>query len=263
MGDFYDCFFILRQILTHGVHVVPQVCFTIGIDTEEQTLKPARPRGKAVYEYLPFCRNAASVIVASRKLTPAEKARLLYLLALQMLNEFAYFERPVRPRRARLAAYGLRLLRPLHRLFGVNVPLPPPALRLPPDPAGVCYVYIPPQELESAEGLQRQLAEARRHRDEKEQVIRGLEPAVRHERLRIRPAARALRALSRAARWLNRADVPPPPPPAPAGPSDNRDRDELEELRRQLGMLLLEVEEKHARILALMAELEDCRKWAG
>src|SRR5262245_58355212 len=162
MGDFYDCFFVLRQILTHGVHVVPKVCFTIGIDTEEQTLKPARPRGNAVYEYLPFCRNAASVIVASRKLTPAEKARLLYLLLYQMLNEFAYFERPARPRRARLAAYGLRLLRPLHRLFGVNVPLPPPALRLPPDPAGVCYVYIPHQELESAEGLQRQLAEARR-----------------------------------------------------------------------------------------------------
>ncbi len=178
MGDFYDCFFVLRQILTHGIHVIPQVCFTIGLDSEEQSLKPARPRHQAVYEYLPFFRNAASVIVGCRKLTPAEKGRLLYLLSFQILNEFAWFERPVRPRRAWLAAYAMRLLRPLHRRFGVNLPLPPPALRLPADAAEVCFVHVPHQELQSVEGGRRQLDEAQGQLQEKERVIAGLEPAL-------------------------------------------------------------------------------------
>src|SRR5262249_56812200 len=90
--DYYDCFFTLRQVLTHGFRVVPPVCFYVGVDTEAQVFKPARPRSGAIYEYRPFLSCSVREVVRCPGLSLLQKARLTYLLAYVGLNEFAYFE---------------------------------------------------------------------------------------------------------------------------------------------------------------------------
>jgi glycosyltransferase involved in cell wall biosynthesis len=122
--DYYDCYFVLRQILTHGFQVAPANCFTVGIDAEEYVPKPYRPRTRALFEYLPFFRHAAGAILDSGRLTLLEKGRLLFLLTYTVSNQFAFYERPYRPWGVRAAGALLRLLRRLNRFFGMQLPAP-------------------------------------------------------------------------------------------------------------------------------------------
>ena len=252
MIDYYDCFFAFRQILTHGIHVVPRVCYTIGVDSEEQTLKPARPRSGAVYEYRPFFRGAARAILCGRGLRITEKVRLLFQLSYAVLNEFAYFERSARPRRARLAAGMMRLLRPLRRLFRVPLPPPPPVMPMPERPADVCYMFLPAAELESAARVRVLLNDALGQLHAKQTVITGLKAEVDRmartshfpERL-WRAVARRLHHPTRKARETPR-DLPETATP--------------EQLRRELGIALLALENREARIQALVRRLERSRR---
>jgi glycosyltransferase involved in cell wall biosynthesis len=123
--DFYDFFFILRQILTHGVEEVPEAHFTVGVDTPAYVPKPYRRRRGALFAYSPFLGRSAGAVLRSRRLSGPEKARLLFLLSYATANQFVYYERAYRPRMARLAGTGLRLARLINRWL-VRLPLPAP-----------------------------------------------------------------------------------------------------------------------------------------
>ena len=252
MFDYYDSFFSLRQILTYGLHVVPRVCFTIGIDTEEQVLKPDRPRAGAVYEYLPLFRGSARAILSCRGLSITEKTRLLYQLSYAVLNEFAYFEQSARPWRARLAAGILRFLRPLRWLFRVPLPAPPPVMPLPERPADVCYMFLPAAELESVECVRALLEDALSQLRAKQSVIAGLKEEVVRVAGRSRTLGQRWRAVARRFRRASRRTRPAPRElPATAG---------LEELRSELGVTLLALEDREARIQALVRKLDRARR---
>jgi glycosyltransferase involved in cell wall biosynthesis len=123
--DFYDFFFILRQILTHGYEVVPGAHLTVGVDTAEYVPKPYARRRGALFCYWPFLSRAAGAVLRSCRLSGWEKARLLVLVGYATANQLVYYERPYRPGLTQLVALGLRVLRRLNRWL-LRLPLPPP-----------------------------------------------------------------------------------------------------------------------------------------
>src|SRR5262245_5177607 len=174
MFDYYDCFFVLRQILSHGIQVVPKVCFNVGIDTETPTFKPARPRPGTVYEYRPFLSCCVREVVRCPRLSLLQKARLVYLLNYVTLNEFAWFEQSARPGKVRLARLGMRLLRPLRHVFRVGLPKPPPVMTMPKEPAQVGYMFLPAAALATEDSVHRHLDDCVSQLRAKEAVIDGL-----------------------------------------------------------------------------------------
>src|SRR5262245_43535908 len=174
MFDYYDCFFILRQIITHGFRVVPNVCFDVGIDTETPTFKPARPRPGTVYEYRPFLSCCVREVIRCPRLSLLQKARLIYLLNYVTLNEFAWFEQSARPGKVRLARLGMRLLRPLRHVFRVGLPKPPPVMTMPKEPAQVGYMFLPAAALATEDSVHRHLDDCVSQLRAKEAVIDGL-----------------------------------------------------------------------------------------
>jgi glycosyltransferase involved in cell wall biosynthesis len=86
MFDYFDVYFVLRQILDHGFHVVPEVRFTVGLDSLAGAVKTVRPRAGAAYEYWPFVRHATRLISRSPTLTPTQKCRLLFLTGYWVVN---------------------------------------------------------------------------------------------------------------------------------------------------------------------------------
>ena len=173
MYDYYDCFFILRQILTHEFRIAPRVCFHVGIDSEKPVYKPARPRNNALYEYRPFLRDALSATLTSGRLTRLQKLRLCFLLLYVGVNEFTHFEKVVQPRKVRLLALVKRLMRKAAPLLRVPLPPAPPVMVLPPDPVELCTMFIPHADLQSEEKVQTRIADARRQLDEKRAVIQN------------------------------------------------------------------------------------------
>jgi glycosyltransferase involved in cell wall biosynthesis len=225
--DYYDCFFILRQILTAGFRTAAPVCFHVGVDSEAPVLKPARPRAGAVYEYWPFLRDSLRAALGARSLGPLQKARLAFLLCYVALNEFAHFERAARPFRTRLARVAKSLMRLVRPLFRVPLPPPPPTMVLPSDPAELCTMFVPAARLQDRTALEAEVAEAQRQLTAKLDVIRHLE-AVK----------------------LGRFPDPDPGDPCTALLAPLADAN-LPALRHRLGSLLLQLERKEARIQAL------------
>lgn len=233
MYDYYDCFFILRQILTAGFQTAAPVCFHVGIDSEAPVFKPARPRATAIYEYWPFLRDALRATLGARGLGVFQKARLAFLLSYVAANEFAHFERGPRPVRARLAAGVKRLLRAARPLFAVPLPPPPPTMILPADPADLCTMFVPNARLEDPATLAAEVADAQQQLAAKLEVIRGLEAFLR---------------------------LPSPPDacadllaPVPAGAP-------LPDPRHRLGSLLVQLERKEARIQELVRARDTGRR---
>lgn len=225
MYDYYDYFFILRQILTAGFQTAPPVCFHVGVDSEAPVYKPARPRSTAIYEYWPFLRDSLRATLGSRSLGLLQKARLAFLLCYVAVNEFSHFERGPRPMRAKLAAGAKRLLRVVRPLFGVPLPPPPPTMVLPSDPAELCTMFVPHARLASREALEAEIADAQQQLRAKLDVIAGLETARGQH-----PGAAGC------------ADLLTPVAPDAS----------LTDLRHRLGSLLLQLEQKEARIQELV-----------
>ena len=175
MYDYYDCFFILRQILTHDFRIAPRVCFYVGIDSETPVYKPARPRPGAIYEYKPFLRDALSATFASSRLTIGQKIRLSLLLLYVSANEFCHFERATQPRRTKLLTMARHLMRPAAALLRVPLPPEPAVMVLPDRPADFCSMFIPQADLQSEEYLRSRIAEASGQLDDKLVVIQNLE----------------------------------------------------------------------------------------
>jgi glycosyltransferase involved in cell wall biosynthesis len=225
MYDYFDYCFIIRQILTVGFQTAAPVCFHVGIDSEAPVFKPARPRAGAVYEYWPFLRDSLRAALGARSLGALQKVRLSFLLCYAALNEFAHFERAPRPFRARLATGMKRLFRAVRPLFGVPLPPPPPTMLLPTDPADLCTMFIPNARLENPETLAVEVADAQQQLRAKLEVIRGLEGALRLPS----PADACADLLAL----------------VPAGAP-------LPDLRHRLGALLVQLEQKEARIQELV-----------
>lgn len=252
--DYYDCFFILRQILSHGFRIAPQVCFHVGIDSETPIFKPARPRNGAIYEYWPFLRDTLSTTISSARLTFAQKCRLCFLLSYVGINEFTHFERTARPARVKLLALAKRLMRAVAPLVRVPLPPAPSAMVLPDNPVDLCSMFIPHADLQSEEKLRQRIDDARRQLDEKLTVICSLENELERHRTAFlaRPAlgrlARIARKLSLAGRIDSQVSEGSPTLPSSATPS-------LERAKAELGGLLLQLEEKETSIHQLAALL--------
>ena len=178
MYDYYDCFFILRQILTVGFETAAPVCFHVGVDSEAPVFKPARPRRGAVYEDWPFLRDSLRANLGAASLDWVQKARLAFLLCYVAVNEFTHFEREARPKQTRLASGLKRLLRGLRPLFGVPLPPPPPTMVLPTDPAEICNMFVPQARLEQREALEAEIADSQQQLRAKREVIGHLETAL-------------------------------------------------------------------------------------
>jgi glycosyltransferase involved in cell wall biosynthesis len=229
MYDYYDCFFILRQILNAGFQTVAPVCFHIGIDTEAPVFKPARPRCNAIYEYWPFLRDSLRETLGAQRLSPSQKVRLSFLLTYVAVNEFSHFEQRPRPVRAQLAAAVKKLLRLVRPLFAVPLPPLPSTMVLPSDLADVCTMFVPIARLEDPEALAAEVADAQRQLRAKIEVIRDLEGA-----LRLPP------------------ETEEPEQQRALGPTDALHL----EPRDRLGLLLLQLETKEARIRELVQHRE-------
>jgi glycosyltransferase involved in cell wall biosynthesis len=252
MYDYYDCFFILRQILTHGFVTDPKVCFHVGVETEAETYKPSRPEAGVVYRYWPFFSDSIRTVLGSGKLSWVEKCRLLYLLGYFTLNEFAYFERTVRQGQVRLARALMGVLRPLRHVFRVPLPNPPPTMLMPEDPSEVGFMQLPAADLSHEAGIRRHLGEWLGHLAAKLAALEGLEVAVEHQR-----RAAWQRKPWRWLRWLEPREAAPKlelPPDEGSSP---------QQLRRRLGLALLLMERGEARIQALLRERDRLQKGAA
>jgi len=242
MYDYYDCFFILRQILTNGFETDPKICFYIGVENEVETYKPARPKGKGIYEYWPFYSDSIRATLSSRKLSFLQKLRLGYLLTFFALNEFAYFERNARPRKAWLARVGMACLRPWRHVYCVPLPNPPPTMLMPKDPAEVPYMQIPAADLQDEAGIRKHLDVNLQHLRDKLYALTGIE-------------AEAVR-LSSSRWWIWRkikslaAGSTLRAPKVPEFPADTGDS--LHSLRHRLGLVLLALEQGEARVQAMI-----------
>lgn len=252
MYDYYDCFFILRQILTHGFVTDPKVCFHVGVDSEAETYKPSRPEAGVVYRYRPFFSDSIGAVFASGSLSALQKLRLLYLLSFFTLNEFAYFERTVRPVQIRLARALMGVLRLLRPVFRVPLPNPPPTMLMPTDPAEVGFMHLPAADLAHEAGVRKHLDANLGHLAAKLAALEGLEAAVEGQR-----QAAWQRKPWRWLCWLKRPQTEPKVElPPDEGPS-------LGQLRRRLGLVLLRMEEGEARIQRLLRERDRLQKGVG
>jgi hypothetical protein len=158
-----------------------------------------------------------------------QKARLAFLLGFVATNEFTHFEREARPfqtRMVRMLKWFMQRLRPL---FGVSLPPPPPTLVLPSDPAELCTMFVPHARLQHRESLEAEVADAQRQLRAKLVVIGHLEAAAVKERMQPQAADSCEEVLGVVSRDM----------PVPA-------------LRHRLGLLLLQLEAKEARIQELL-----------
>jgi len=254
MYDYYDCFFILRQILTHGVKTIDRLGYYSGVDTEATVFKPARPRTDLVYEYRFFLRDSLRLVLSTSRLTLLEKVRLIYLLIYFTANEFAWFERSARPRKARLARLAMALLRPLRHVFRVPLPKPPPVMTMPDDPAQVPSLFLPAADLTTKEGVHKHLGDCRSQLRTKEVVVKRLKAETDHLVRWARAPRRLLRTLTG---FLRRR------PPRPATETLPELASSLEELRRELGLVLLGLQDREARIQGLVRKRARYRRLAA
>ena len=109
--DYYDCYVILRQILTHRMVVVPEVLYWAGIKGNAYEPKPAQARKGRVFDYVPFVRCCVALIARSSSLTPSEKTRLIGVLMQTVAHEFGYWETGERPFQAKVARGVERIAR--------------------------------------------------------------------------------------------------------------------------------------------------------
>lgn len=199
MYDYYDCFFILRQILTHDFRIAPRVCFHVGIDSETPVYKPARPRPGAIYEYRPFLRDALAATFTCSRLTLGQKMRLGFLLLYVGANEFCHFERATQPRPTKLLTMARHLMRPIAALLRVPLPPEPAVMVLPDRPADYCSMFISHADLQSEEYLRSRIQEASGQLNDKLVVIRNLENELDRQwhALAVRPVLGRLARLGR------------------------------------------------------------------
>lgn len=228
MYDYYDYFFILRQILTVGFNTAPQVCFHIGIDSDAPVYKPAKPQTTSIYRYGPFLKDALRATFAASSLSFVQKIRLAFVLLYVGANEVTHFERTLQPTRTKFATAAKWLMRLVRPLFNVPLPAPPPTMKLPTDPEDLCTMFIPHANLQDREIL---------------------EATVESTRTDLLAKLNAVFHLEAGAIWIPRSRVPRTAddllqPPSPGMP--------LDRLRSRLGSLLMQMELQEAYLQKLI-----------
>ncbi|OHB73250.1 MAG: hypothetical protein A2Z25_19450 [Planctomycetes bacterium RBG_16_55_9] len=88
--DWFDVYFINRNILTNGFKLLPDYNgFTIGVDAEKYIVKPCNNR----LEYMSFGRNNLNLILHSDRLNILQKAALTYRSLKSMLRLVSHHEK--------------------------------------------------------------------------------------------------------------------------------------------------------------------------
>jgi len=108
--DFYDCYFVLNQILNGGFITIPDVLYTAGIDTEEYALKPIHPQQGKMFIYGPFLIACLRIIFRSKKLYLFEKLKLTGKLTKTTIGFYVQYEAKFRPVKTKLLFYLSKLL---------------------------------------------------------------------------------------------------------------------------------------------------------
>lgn len=109
--DYYDCFFVLKQILHGGFLTLPdKTLYRAGVDTMEYTLKPFKSKKGRVFEYLPFYKKCSKEILSTKGLSVFEKFSLLRVLTNFTCNSFITYENSVRPKATRFISLIRRLI---------------------------------------------------------------------------------------------------------------------------------------------------------
>jgi glycosyltransferase involved in cell wall biosynthesis len=123
MFDFYDCFFVFRQVIENDFVIVPEWLFASGVDAPEYQHKTVDSLKKSRFQYLPFLRACAKTIVSSKKLGFLEKGVLLNRVVQKTLELFCWYEKTLQPRSAEYAEALKRVLNHIEgfvtRRFGI------------------------------------------------------------------------------------------------------------------------------------------------
>lgn len=73
--DFYDCYFVLRIILEHGMRTISGVSYRAGVDEPEYQVKTTNALSGRL-NYFPFVRNVLNIVWASQKLSLFQKINI-------------------------------------------------------------------------------------------------------------------------------------------------------------------------------------------
>jgi FkbM family methyltransferase len=94
--DFYDSYFVARQILGGGVRTLNPVLYSAGVDGFSYTIKYNNPE-KAKLEYVPFLLSLMVLILGSRALTVRDKLLSLREAISSIKMQICHHERISRP----------------------------------------------------------------------------------------------------------------------------------------------------------------------
>jgi glycosyltransferase involved in cell wall biosynthesis len=114
--DWWDCYFVARQIAGGGFATFAEDLYTVGIDTTEYVFKPCAPATGRLFCYRPFLQKVGGLVIRSPDFSIRQKLVLLNTVLDWMAVVFEQFERQVQPRR-------VTLVRQLRRIknFGIRV----------------------------------------------------------------------------------------------------------------------------------------------
>jgi glycosyltransferase involved in cell wall biosynthesis len=100
--DWYDCFFILRQIIQGNYRLVPDRLYCMGVDTPDYVVKPAQPKQGRLIEYCHFYHSCKNLFLGSSDLDATERSALISLLDNRIVQLIRKFEASHQPERVAL-----------------------------------------------------------------------------------------------------------------------------------------------------------------
>jgi FkbM family methyltransferase len=120
--DYYDCYFVIKQIVTGGFVTYPSVYFYYaGLDSEEYVVKPYHKKHGKFLEYHPFFFKTAKLIIKTKKLGLKQRIKLIYELIKIIFSQFCIHEVKYRPSQVKILKYIAnifkRILKISHKLI--------------------------------------------------------------------------------------------------------------------------------------------------
>ncbi len=91
--DFYDCYFVIKLILTMGFDTLPQYsCYSVGIDGDGYEFKTFKPTKYTRFNYLSFFKSVRPLISQSKRLNRWEKMDLYFAFIRVLFSHFKHLE---------------------------------------------------------------------------------------------------------------------------------------------------------------------------
>lgn len=106
--DFYDCFFIIRQIINFNINIFSKKLYYAGINSIVYTPKPMRVSKKRVFEYFPFLKDTILIVIKSNKLSFYEKKYFVRKILYRIGELFIAHEIGARPQQVKMVKYLLK-----------------------------------------------------------------------------------------------------------------------------------------------------------